>query len=98
LKVKAIADAKIKTDKIDATVLAHLLRADLVPEEAGPDHQTTGNCAIVLSVRCRRTLRGRSVLHLYRHENTNIPNDRIRSFKEAGVTLADKIGWSATFR
>ncbi len=54
LKVKAIADAKIKTDKIDATVLAHLLRADLVPEEAGPDHQTTGNCAIVLSVRCRR--------------------------------------------
>ncbi|RWX29526.1 IS110 family transposase, partial [Rhizobium leguminosarum] len=31
LKVKAIADAKIKTDKIDATVLAHLLRADLVP-------------------------------------------------------------------
>ncbi|APO68617.1 IS110 family insertion sequence transposase domain-containing protein [Rhizobium gallicum] len=31
-KVKAIADAKIKTDKIDATVLAHLLRADLVPE------------------------------------------------------------------
>lgn len=24
LKVKAIADAKIKTDKIDATVLAHL--------------------------------------------------------------------------
>ncbi len=26
LKVKAIADAKIKTDKIDATVLAHLLQ------------------------------------------------------------------------
>jgi len=35
LKVKAIADAKIKTDKIDATVLAHLLRADLVPEAVG---------------------------------------------------------------
>jgi transposase len=32
LKVKAIADAKIKTDKIDATALAHLLFADLVPE------------------------------------------------------------------
>lgn len=30
-KVKAIAEAKIKTDKIDATILAHLLRADLVP-------------------------------------------------------------------
>ena len=30
-KVKAIAEAKIKTDKIDATVLADLLRADMVP-------------------------------------------------------------------
>lgn len=36
LKVKAIADAKIKTDKIDATVLAHLLRADLVPAAHAP--------------------------------------------------------------
>jgi transposase len=32
LKVKAIAAAKIKTDKIDAKVLAHLLRTDLLPE------------------------------------------------------------------
>ena len=31
-KVRAIAEAKIKTDKIDAKILAHLLRADLVPE------------------------------------------------------------------
>ena len=40
LKVKAIADAKIKTDKIDATVLAHLLRADLVPEAYAPSDRT----------------------------------------------------------
>lgn len=39
LKVKAIADAKIKTDKIDATVLAHLLRADLVPEAWAPSER-----------------------------------------------------------
>lgn len=32
LKVKAISSAKVKTDKIDAKVLAHLLRADLLPE------------------------------------------------------------------
>jgi len=32
LKVRAIADAKIKHDSIDARTLAHLLRADLVPE------------------------------------------------------------------
>ena len=31
-KVKAIAEAKIKTDKIDATVLSDLLRANLIPE------------------------------------------------------------------
>jgi len=32
LKTKAIASARIKTDKIDATTLAHLLRADLIPQ------------------------------------------------------------------
>jgi len=32
LKVKAIAEAKIKTDKISADILANLLRADLIPE------------------------------------------------------------------
>lgn len=32
LKVRAIAEARIKTDRIDATTLAHLLRCDLVPE------------------------------------------------------------------
>ena len=32
LKVKAIASAKIKTDKIDARILAQLLRANLIPE------------------------------------------------------------------
>jgi len=32
LKVKAIASAKIKTDKIDAKILAQLLKANLIPE------------------------------------------------------------------
>lgn len=32
MKVKAIASARIKTDKIDAGILADLLRADLLPE------------------------------------------------------------------
>ena len=31
LKVRAIAEARIKTDKLDASKLAHLLRADLIP-------------------------------------------------------------------
>jgi transposase len=39
LKVKAIAEAKIKTDNIDATILSHLLRADLVPTAHAPSHR-----------------------------------------------------------
>lgn len=31
LKTRVIAEARIKTDKIDSTILAHLLRADLLP-------------------------------------------------------------------
>jgi len=36
IKVKAIAEAKIKTDKIDSNVLSDLLRADLIPEAHVP--------------------------------------------------------------
>lgn len=32
LKTKAIAEAKIKTDKLDARILSHLLRSDLIAE------------------------------------------------------------------
>jgi transposase len=39
-KVKAIAEAKIKNDKIDSRTLAHLLRADLIPEAHVPDKNT----------------------------------------------------------
>ncbi|MBW3597811.1 MAG: IS110 family transposase [Planctomycetes bacterium] len=40
LKTKAIAEAKIKTDKVDAQVLAHLLRCDYLPHVWQPDEQT----------------------------------------------------------
>ena len=40
LKVKAIASAKVKTDKIDSRVLAHLLRADLIPVAHVPKEST----------------------------------------------------------
>ena len=39
LKVRAIASARIKTDKIDATTLAHLLRADLIPRAYIPPRE-----------------------------------------------------------
>jgi transposase len=39
-KVRAIAEAKIKTDKIDAHILAQLLRADLIPAAYIPGKET----------------------------------------------------------
>jgi transposase len=39
LKVKAIAEAKVKTDKIDSNTLAHLLRCDLLPESYVPSKE-----------------------------------------------------------
>lgn len=38
-RVKAIASARIKTDKIDARTLAQLLRADLIPESYIPSEE-----------------------------------------------------------
>jgi transposase len=40
LQIRAIAQAKVKTDKIDAQVLAHLLRCDFLPEVWQPDEAT----------------------------------------------------------
>jgi len=40
LKTRIIAEARIKTDKIDSEKLAHLLRADLLPKAYIPDMQT----------------------------------------------------------
>ncbi|NNJ24336.1 IS110 family transposase [Alienimonas chondri] len=40
VKTKAIAEAKIKTDKVDAETLAQLLRCDYLPEVWQPDAET----------------------------------------------------------
>ena len=40
LKTKAIAEANVKTDKVDARVLAHLLRCDYLPGVWQPDAET----------------------------------------------------------
>lgn len=39
LQVKAIANARIKTDSIDSCTLAHLLRVDLIPEAYAPSKE-----------------------------------------------------------
>ena len=50
LRTRAIADAKIKTDKVDARTLAQLLAADFIPQVWVPDLET-------------RALRGRIAQH-----------------------------------
>lgn len=40
LKTKAIAEARVKTDKVDARVLAQLLRVDFLPDVWIPDEHT----------------------------------------------------------
>lgn len=40
IQVKAIAHARIKTDKVDARILAQLLRAGFIPEIRMPDRAT----------------------------------------------------------
>jgi transposase len=39
VKVRAIAEARVKTDKIDSETLAHLLRADLIPAAYAPSKE-----------------------------------------------------------
>jgi transposase len=47
LKTRAIAEARIKTDKIDAKLLAHLLRANLVAESYVPNKETRDRRALL---------------------------------------------------
>lgn len=47
LKTKAIAEAKVKTDKIDALVLAQLLRCDYLPEVWQPDSATQNQRSLI---------------------------------------------------
>lgn len=39
LKTRAIADAKVKNDRLDASILADLLRADLIPQSYIPNQE-----------------------------------------------------------
>ncbi len=62
-KVRAIAEAKIKTDRIDSEILAQLLRADLIPAAYIPGRQTRSYKEIirqrVFLVRMRTRLKNR---------------------------------------
>jgi transposase len=85
LRVRAIAEAKIKTDKVDARVLAELLRVDYLPAVWQPDSETqrlrrlTHRRAALVSDRTRVKNRLHSILH-----HVLVPLPECDLFSQAG--------------
>ena len=80
LKVKAIAEARIKTDKISADILADLLRADLLPRAYAPSKQTREIKSILRQrmffVRIQTMVKNRIYDILDRHPEVALPSTR----------------------
>jgi transposase len=68
-RVKAIASAKLKNDRVDSATLAHLLRSDMLPESWKADRETQGRRqqvrlrATLVRQRTRLKNQGHAVLH-----------------------------------
>ncbi len=71
LKTRAIAEAKIKTDKIDAHILAHLLRSDFLPTSYLPPQEIREQRDIVRQraylVKLRTELKNKIRAELHKH-------------------------------
>jgi transposase len=86
LKVRAIAEAKIKTDKVDSRVLAELLRCEYLPIVWQPDQETqrlrrlTHRRAALVSDRTRLKNRLHSILH-----HTLVPLPECDLFSKRGI-------------
>lgn len=86
LRVRAIAEAKIKTDKVDSRVLAELLRCDYLPRVWQPDSETqrlrrlTHRRAALVSDRTRLKNRLHSILH-----HTLVPLPAYDLFSKTGI-------------
>ena len=84
MRTRAIAEAKIKTDKVDALVLAQLLRADFLPAVWKPDAHTQDMrrlCAHRASLVADRT-RLKNRIHAILHQRLiEVPFDQLFSKK-----------------
>jgi transposase len=71
MRTKAIASAKIKTDKVDARVLADLLRCDYLPAVWRPDAQTIlwRQCVRFSDRFVRRRTQLKNQIHAIFHQN-----------------------------
>jgi transposase len=79
LKTKAIAEARIKTDRIDAKTLAYLLRGDLVAESYVPSRKNRERRALIRHraslMRMRVDIKNRIHALLDKHELTHNHTD-----------------------
>jgi transposase len=89
-RTRAIAEAKIKTDKVDAAVLAQLLAADYLPEVWQPDERTqmlrrlVGRRARLVQQRTRL----RNGVHAVLHRNLHRRRSGDRHLRGARAGLA----------
>lgn len=94
-KVRAIAEAKIKTDKIDAKILADLLRADLIPEAYVPDKETRNIRRALRQrmffVRIRSMLKNRIRMFLDRYPQIKEGYPREEIFTKQGIEWLKQI-------
>jgi transposase len=97
LKVRAIASARIKNDRIDSEVLAHLLRTNLIPEAHAPSREIRALRRVLRQrmffVQLRTMLRNRIRALLAQHsvrlpENEQLYTKQGRAWLEK-VTLPD---------
>lgn len=73
LKTRMIAEAKIKTDKVDALILAHLLRSDMIPTSYVPEKEIRN---------LRKDVRERGIL---KKVSTSIKNHIYAEFLRNGI-------------
>lgn len=107
LQTRAIASAKVKTDKVDALVLAQLLRADYLPRVWQPDpatrtlRQQTSRRAALVADRTRLKNRLHSELHqrlIPLPERLDLFSTRGQAWLQALLPSLDALGQAAITR
>lgn len=94
LKVRAIASARIKTDGIDAETLAHLLRADLIPEAYVPPKEIRDKKRIIrqrLFLVALRTMVKNRIHARLKREKISPPQGLTDLFGKKGLSFLDKV-------
>lgn len=98
-KVKAIAEARIKTDKIDSKILAHLLRTNLIPEAYVPSKDT--RCAKdilrqrMFFIRLRTMTKNRIFMLLERHPEIKTRPQVVDLFGKLGMLWLENLKLSS---